>query len=154
ACIFFFVIPLRAASSVSRERERRTLDSLLMTPLRPREILFAKWLGCILCAFPMFWGLFLVVAFGLITGFLHVLAGLLLIVACVIYACLLACIGLWNSLWCRSTLHASVLTAFITVSLGGGPALLAFNTGDLFLTHFSAEFAGWLERFLIYGLTP
>lgn len=38
-------VGLRMAASVSREREQQTLVSLLATPLRPFQVLWAKWVG-------------------------------------------------------------------------------------------------------------
>src|SRR5262249_27034257 len=44
-CVMLVGIALRAAGSLSSERERQTLDSLLTTPLENRTILVAKWLA-------------------------------------------------------------------------------------------------------------
>src|SRR5262249_46803625 len=68
ASLVLLGVGLRAAGSVSGERERQTLDSLLTSPLLSQDILLAKWLGSIwsvrwawlwLCAI---WGL------GVLTG--------------------------------------------------------------------------------------
>src|SRR5581483_701306 len=39
---------LRAAAAVSRERERRTLDGLLVLPAGPAAVASAKWSGSVL----------------------------------------------------------------------------------------------------------
>src|SRR5262249_22147135 len=41
-------VAFRAASSVSGERDKQTIDSLLSTPLTPEAILYAKWAGSVL----------------------------------------------------------------------------------------------------------
>src|SRR5262249_10873986 len=48
ACLALLGVAVHAAGSISGERERHTLDSLLTTPLSRGGILFAKWLGSIL----------------------------------------------------------------------------------------------------------
>src|SRR5581483_2781240 len=45
AGVLLLTVAVTAAGRVTRERERRTLDSLLATPLDPREIVGAKWLA-------------------------------------------------------------------------------------------------------------
>src|SRR5439155_1104685 len=86
ACFMMLHVALHAAGSVSSERERQTMDSLLATPLRNRSILCAKWLGSI-CGPRRSW-LFLggIWAVGLFTGGLHPLA-----IPCVVMA--------WLALW-------------------------------------------------------
>jgi ABC-type Na+ efflux pump permease subunit len=45
---FFLAVGFRAAGSVARERQQRTLDHLLCLPLDRTAILAAKWWGCLL----------------------------------------------------------------------------------------------------------
>src|SRR5262249_43186358 len=67
-------IALRAAGSLSSERERRTLDSLLTTPLDNLTILGAKWLACLYSVRRFLWGLMPVWLVALVVGGLHPLA--------------------------------------------------------------------------------
>src|SRR5262249_23326318 len=46
--ILLMGLAFRLARTVSREREQRTLESLLTMPMDRREMLTAKWLGCLL----------------------------------------------------------------------------------------------------------
>ena len=48
ACLMLLSVAVRAAGSVSGERDRQTLDSLLTSPLEVTEILWGKWVGAIL----------------------------------------------------------------------------------------------------------
>src|SRR5207249_8423686 len=74
ACLLLIGVALRAANSISGERDRQTLESLLTTPLESDEILRAKWRGSLL---SVRWGwlwLGLIWSVGLVTGSLHPLA--------------------------------------------------------------------------------
>src|SRR5262249_22708889 len=65
------IVALSAAGRVSREREQRTLDSLLTTPLGRGEILFEKWLASICSLRPIWWAAAPIWILGLIGGGLH-----------------------------------------------------------------------------------
>src|SRR5262249_39086416 len=54
ASLLLMTIAVRAANSVTGERDRRTLDELLTTPLSSFSILFAKWLGSV-CSVRWAW---------------------------------------------------------------------------------------------------
>jgi ABC-type transport system involved in multi-copper enzyme maturation permease subunit len=107
ACLVLFVVPFGAAGSITRERERQTLDTLLVTPLERREILYGKWLGSILA---VCWPLgFLASAYGLaaLGGGIHWIAWPLLVTSWFVYAGFLASLGLFLSSVCSSTLRAT-----------------------------------------------
>ena len=98
------------ATTISRERERQTLDGLLMTPLSAVEILFGKWLGCVA---SIRWGwlwLGAIWGVGVVGGELHPIALLMMITAWWIYAAVLAEVGLWFSLSLESSGRATALT--------------------------------------------
>lgn len=120
ASLMLIGVSVRAAGSVSGERARQTLDSLLTTPLEPFAILGAKWLGAILSVRRggLWLGTFWVV--GLATQSLEVLSVLLTVLAWFIYAAGCAALGLWFSLVCKTTLRATVWTLVTVVFLGGG----------------------------------
>jgi ABC-type transport system involved in multi-copper enzyme maturation permease subunit len=118
ACLLLLAVAARASSSVSGERDRQTLDALLTTPLDSDSILSAKWLGNIL---SVRWGwlwLGLIYGLGLATGGLHPVALPLLLVAWIVYAGAVSCIGLWFSVRSRTTLRATVAT-LLMAALGG-----------------------------------
>lgn len=91
------VVAFRAAGSVSGERDRQTLDGLLVTPLSNRSILFGKWLGAIF-SLPQTWLTFALIAvIGVATGGFHPLAIVWFLAAWLVLAALAAGIGLWFS---------------------------------------------------------
>jgi ABC-type transport system involved in multi-copper enzyme maturation permease subunit len=110
---------LRATHSLSRERESKTLESLLVLPVDRKEILGAKWLGSILRYRALGLLLLTVLALALVTGALHPWAVLLLTFSCLGYLALLASAGLWvslsarNSLWANFTMALLLLTFFL-----------------------------------------
>lgn len=70
---FFLVIPvmvasITAASSLVGEKERRTIEGLLYTPLTNRELVLAKVLGSVIPAVALTWIAF--IAYALIVGVL------------------------------------------------------------------------------------
>ncbi len=149
ACLMLVGVAVRAASGLSGERDRQTLDSLLTSPLGSFAILFAKWLGSLL---SVRWGwlwLGLVWGAGVLLGSLHPLAVPVLIGAWWVYAALLAVIGLWFSLICSTSLRAMASTLLSTVALGVGLLMLPFE----YLIPNQAWDWEWLQR-LQMGLTP
>src|SRR5262249_41900181 len=67
-------VTVSAAGSVSREREQRTLDGLLVLPGGREAVLRAKWLGSLWRVRGRAFGLILLLMLGGMTGSLHVLA--------------------------------------------------------------------------------
>ncbi|MBL8799012.1 MAG: ABC transporter permease subunit [Planctomycetia bacterium] len=120
ASLGLLAVAVRAAGSLSGERDKQTLDGLLTSPLDASTILFAKWAGSI-ASIRWLWvwlgGIWLV---GLIGQGLHVLAVPFVLAAWLVYAGVFAAIGLWYSLVCRTTLRATMWTLLTTVFVGGG----------------------------------
>jgi ABC-type transport system involved in multi-copper enzyme maturation permease subunit len=114
---------MSAACSVTRERERQTLDGLLTLPGGRPAVLRAKWLGvfgrdrplAIIAAVPL--------ALGLLLGRFHPLAVPVLAVAVVSEVVLAVTLGLACSVAAGSTTRACV---------GAGLGLLAVISGPLF----------------------
>jgi ABC-type transport system involved in multi-copper enzyme maturation permease subunit len=117
ACLMLVVIALKASISIGSERDRRTLDNLLATPLDNRTILWGKFLGSLLIQRQGWYCLVLIWFMGLITGGLHPLSMFLLIMVCGIHAVFAASLGLWFSLRCRTTLRATLWT-ILTLLVG------------------------------------
>ena len=146
-------IALSAAHRISRERERRTLDGLLLTPLDREEILFTKCLGSI---WSVRWILFFLApiwALGLITGGLHVAALPLVLSACLVFAGFMASLGLWFSMVSRTTLRATMFTLLASLVFIVGPGLYMKTVGGRSFSRLGAEPA-WDELLLDHGLTP
>jgi ABC-type Na+ efflux pump permease subunit len=120
AFLLLLAVAVRAATTVSGERDRQTMDSLLTTPLDSTTILFGKLLGSIL---SVRWGwlwLGLIWGIGLVTTGLNILALPLVAAAWFIYAVFLTNIGLWFSVNCRTSLRATIWTILSTLMCFGG----------------------------------
>jgi ABC-type transport system involved in multi-copper enzyme maturation permease subunit len=158
SCLLALAVAVRAAGSVSGERDRHTLDSLLTTPLDSSAILWAKWLGSIASA-RMGWvwlGLLWLVA--IVLGGLHIAAVFLLIGYWLALAALFAAVGVYCSTTCRSTLRATVASVLTAVFLGGCHWLV---TGLCFYVPLAAlsplgarDFEKSIAEFELFGLTP
>jgi ABC-type transport system involved in multi-copper enzyme maturation permease subunit len=120
ATLGLLAVAVRAAGSLSGERDKQTLDGLLTAPLDASTILFAKWAGSIASIRWVWLWLGAVWLMGLVTEGLHVLAVPFVIIAWLVYAGVFATIGLWFSLVCRTSLRATMWTLLTTVFVGGG----------------------------------
>jgi ABC-type transport system involved in multi-copper enzyme maturation permease subunit len=155
SCLMLVAVAVRAAGSISGERDRQTFDDLLTSPLGSDAMLFGKWLGS-LCSVRWAWLWLLTVwATAGICGALHPVAVALHVAAWCIYAAFLANLGLWSSMVSRTTLRAIVGT--LTSALG-----LAFGHWLIWLLFVPLFVAGpgspprafeWLAKFQ-FGLTP
>lgn len=147
ACLIVVGVAVRAATSISRERDRLTWDSLLTSPLDSTTILFGKWLGSLV---SVRWGwLWLGAIWGLgsALGGLHALAIPLLLLACALYAGLLALVGLWFSLVCPTSLRAVIWTLFTVLAMVASFLVLPVYSSPLFY-YLSPDVAWvrWLYR--------
>jgi ABC-type transport system involved in multi-copper enzyme maturation permease subunit len=110
----------RAASSISLERDKGTLDGLLTMPIRREAIPAAKWLGSILRGRELGYALGIVSVLGLVHGVLHPAALPLVAVAVAAQLGFWAGVGLWLSVASRTTLRARVSTALVLLLFAGG----------------------------------
>jgi ABC-type transport system involved in multi-copper enzyme maturation permease subunit len=155
ACLLLVGVATRAAESISGERRRQTLDSLLTTRLSRGAILASKWLGSI--AGPR-WGfawLILIGVVGICTGGLDWRAAPTLILVWVVYAAFLAGLGLWMSVTSRTPRRALLGTLLATAVLGGGH-LLFWVIGLALIPGAGGSgptWQAWLEL-QAFGLTP
>src|SRR5262249_41186035 len=120
ACLTLLGVAVRAASSISGERDRQTFDSLLTAPIDSNSILFAKWLGSGLrgrWAWVWLWPGWVV---GAVSGGLYGPVVPWLLLAWFVYAGFLAVLGLWFSMTCATTLRATVATLLAAAVLGVG----------------------------------
>jgi hypothetical protein len=82
--------------------------------------LFAKWLGAVL---SIRWGVLLLVViyyFGILCGSVQWTTLLLMMLAWFVYASVVALLGLWYSVVCRTSTSATVWTYLSTAGLGVG----------------------------------
>jgi ABC-type transport system involved in multi-copper enzyme maturation permease subunit len=113
-------VSVRAAGTMTGEREKQTWDTLLTTPVDSSAILYGKWLGSIL---GVRWGMVWLAgiwAVALVTGGIHPLALPVVMLAWFVYAAFFAVLGLWYSTVCKTSLRAMVLTVFSVLTLCGG----------------------------------
>ena len=155
ACLLLLAVAVRAAGSVSGERDRLTFDGLATTPLDSDNILFAKWLGAILSVrygwlwLGALWGV------GLATGALHPYCLILLVLSWLVYAAFLAGLGLYFSIMCRTTLRATLWTLLSTIgaALGHWLLLLCCFSSFMFSSGQSPDVLRWVAEFQL-GFTP
>lgn len=155
-CLSVLVVAVRSASTVSGERERQTLDSVLTTPLNRDSILDSKWRAALLSVRWTWLWLGLMWAIGLVTGGLSLYAVPVLMYACVVYGMFAANVGIWFSTWCRSTLRATVATLLTMGAVGLGHWLLlgCYLPFFLYSSGRRDDFPEWVILFQKYGLTP
>ena len=110
-----------AASALWLEREKGILDTLLVTPLEPNEILIAKWRGALLNPLGVYGWLAALWLAGSLTGGLHPTALLMLPLLLAAYVTLAASFGLAMSLRSASRAQAQLWTGLTIVSAGWGP---------------------------------
>jgi ABC-type transport system involved in multi-copper enzyme maturation permease subunit len=130
ACLMLMAVAVRSAGAISGERERRTLDSLLTTPLDDREILWGKWWASILSVGKAWWCLGAIWGLGVFwtsTCGLSLVAVPLLIAAWFIYAAFASGLGLCFSLTSRSSLRATVWTLLTLAGAAGVPWVWTLN---------------------------
>lgn len=106
-----------SAGGVVRERQGKTLDSLLTIPMERQAILNSKWfaglsrnLGWLLCL----WGM---AALGAMTGGMHFAGALLFAGVPVFHAAFFNSLGLYLSVVCRTLLEAYVKLSLIFFAL-------------------------------------
>lgn len=155
AVLLLLAIAVRAATTVTGERDRQTMDSLLTTTLDSTTILFGKLLGSIM---SVRWGwlwLALIWGLGLVTTGLNVLALPLVAAAWIIYAVFVANLGLWFSASCKTSLRASIWTIMTTLVCFGGhwlcwlPCMIFLITGGG-----PGKIFEDVAQFQLFGLTP
>ncbi|MFL5338907.1 MAG: ABC transporter permease [Gemmataceae bacterium] len=121
-------VTYRVAGCITREREQRTLESLLALPLSRGAILWAKWRGAVVRSNVSLIVLCLTLVVGVLAGALHPLSGLLLLLALLTHLSFVANLALCLSAHCASTAKAHLLVVLTVVLILGGTWLLDFAT--------------------------
>jgi ABC-type transport system involved in multi-copper enzyme maturation permease subunit len=154
ASLMLLGIGVSAAARVSREREKGTLSGLLVLPEPTAAILFSKWLGSILSVRWLFWVLGAVWAFGAVTGALSVVALPWLAAAWIVEAGFVAALGIWFSVYSRTTLRAYLFVVLVVLVFICGPGTFyRLVAGDIY-DRFGNIARPWTIAFLDQGLTP
>ena len=120
ACLMLLMSAVRASTCITHERERDTLDALVTTPMTAVTMLSAKLLGSLTSGRRMWVWYGSILALAVATGGVHPLAVPLLILAWFVYALAGVMIGLWFSMWCRSSMLATFWTVVTSCFVGGG----------------------------------
>jgi ABC-type transport system involved in multi-copper enzyme maturation permease subunit len=149
-CILLFPAAITSARMVSQEKEKRTLDSLLVTDLDAREVLFHKWCAT---ALSMRWVLAiqaLVLLVAGLGGVLHPLATVYLLGATIVYTCFVTCLGLFISILCDTVLKATIIsvTALLVFVFAGPLGLVSPSTNP----RNPAEW--WFQDVMSYAFSP
>jgi ABC-type transport system involved in multi-copper enzyme maturation permease subunit len=160
ACLMLLAVAVRAATGITGERDRQTLDGLLTTPLTTQDILYGKWLGSVL---TVRWGwLWLGAIYGLgaLTCGINVVALPLVLITWFVYAGFVASLGLWFSTICHSSLRSVVWTVLSILALWGGHWLIWMCCVPLMMMSQGAVVRGGEDVFLTlvffqtFSLTP
>lgn len=157
ACLTLLGVAVRAAGSISGERDRQTFDALLTSPLDSDSILYGKWVGSIL---SVRWGwlwMGAIVGIGVLTTGVHVLALPLLLAGWFCYAAFLACLGLWFSAVSSTTLRANIYTLLSTVGIAFGHWVIWMCCLSLMLVSGGrgpGSDSEYVAMFQAFGLTP
>jgi ABC-type transport system involved in multi-copper enzyme maturation permease subunit len=160
ACLMLLQVSVRAAGSISGERDRQTLDALQTSPLDSTSILAAKWLGGILSVRGAWCWLGSIWLTAYLLGGLDVATIPWLLLAWLAFAGFQAILGLGFSLVSRSTLRATLWTLLTTLVLWGGHWVIWLAFGPLFdwdcherrLVKFVQEY-GWTPPMALARLT-
>lgn len=120
ACCALLGVLLRAAGSVSGERDQQTMDCLLTTPNSAESILFAKWLGTLFGSRGVWLWLTVLWVEGYWLSGRALLNLPLLFLLWLVFAAFYAALGLWFSVVCRTSLRAmsAALLAGAAVTAG------------------------------------
>lgn len=119
-------VGMRMASCVSREREQQTMLSLLSLPMSPASILWAKWLGTLLRSGRAFLGLGMIMVLTAVSAAMPVWAWLLLPVVIATHIWFVGSLGLFLSVYCRSTSRAFALLVVAMLIITIGPFLVSY----------------------------
>src|SRR5207245_9364422 len=113
-------VGVRAAGTISGERDKQTFDNLLTCPVRSQTILFAKWLGSILGVRWAWLWLCLIWCLGFLTGGVEFYILPWVLFAWFVYACFVASLGMWFSTKLPTSQRATIWTLITLSVLFGG----------------------------------
>ncbi len=119
-CLALLMVAVRAAGSVTSERERQTWDVLLSTPLEPWEIVHGKVFGGLYAARGLLALLALLWVLGIVGGSTLPVILPIVLAELVILGLFAALLGLSFSLKLQTTLRAMAATVACALFVGGG----------------------------------
>ncbi|MGH7244578.1 MAG: ABC transporter permease subunit [Phycisphaerales bacterium] len=131
--LLFFQASLIAANSIAGERESRSLEVLLTTPLTARKIIFAKWLGALRRVSPIAILYFAIaLCCAVLPGTFHfvLLVHLLLIIVPPIL--FMVATGVWLSVVSKRSTVAATLNLAISLVLWVGVPMVILSVASMF----------------------
>ena len=135
---YFLVVVFQTTISVAGERERNTLEFLLLLPVERREIIFSKWLGPLWKNWPLLAVSYLGVLLGVGTLVFSPSTALTLLLIPWPALLMCSCLGMLLSVWCRRTLFANIVMAGFLVMI-----FVVHLLGDRYLLGLMPAYA-WL----------
>jgi ABC-type transport system involved in multi-copper enzyme maturation permease subunit len=157
ACLTLLGVAVRASTTIRSEIDRDTFDALITTPLSSDAILLSKFVGALFSVRLGWLWLGAVLALGVLTGGMHVVALPLFLGAWFVYACFFGMIGLWYSMVAKSMMRATVYTMLTTVGLAVGHWLVTLMcclpTFFLLNVHRAGDLPEYMVKFQA-GMTP
>jgi len=148
-CAALVIVAIRAAGSITAEKERDSWLTLISTPLEPSEIVWGKMVGAIYAArwFALPIGIWWLLNAILSPQYVIVVPMQLAAFLCIALAT--AALGIWFSAWCRTSIRAMAATVAVGVFLGGGYLLCC--TPFLFNSSFEFLFVVACIPFLLFS---
>jgi ABC-type transport system involved in multi-copper enzyme maturation permease subunit len=136
------IIGVRTAVSVTEERAKQTLLSLLTLPVPRRDILRAKLRAAVVRSKWLLYGIVLALALALTTFSIHVagLAGAAVLIAG--YTAFVATLGLWLSVRCANSVRAVLFLLAFVIGTNIAPVLIGPITSSLTS---GAETTKWVD---------
>jgi ABC-type transport system involved in multi-copper enzyme maturation permease subunit len=123
-CVGMLRLTLRGATTISSERERQTLDSLLTTPLSNEEILRGKWLGCLVGQLGLNIIFVLLLVCGLLFWAMPPLGTVLIALDTAALWALVISLGMCVSVSSHSTFRATVTAMVLLLLITAGHWIL------------------------------
>lgn len=115
----FLIVAFRSASSIGEEKDRDCWISLLSTPVTSQQIIYAKALGSLSALQPFLMILLPLFAIDFIYEAMTLSGIIYLVLGVISYGFAIACLGVNQSLWQRTTMRAMTITIITSVILGG-----------------------------------
>ena len=131
ACAALLVIMIRAAGSITAEKERDTWVSLVSTPVTPREIIWAKIAGSIYAArwFALPIGVWWLLASIMAPAFVVITPVIAATFGCI--ALTIAALGVWFSSRASTSIRAMAGAVVVGLILAGGYLMCCIPLADL-----------------------
>jgi ABC-type transport system involved in multi-copper enzyme maturation permease subunit len=116
-----FGVSMRAAGCIVRERQQKTLESLLLLPMTAAELLTRKWLGPLLSYRVHLLVLAFVVLLTVLVGIIHPIGAALAVLAILVHVAFLTTLGMGVSAVAQKPIEAHFALAILLVLVFGAP---------------------------------